>query len=274
MLKSEAVRLLRNSGIDSPEIELRQILTEIGGIPTWKTVGGDLEITDERTLEAINRRAEREPLQYIIGRVDFCHESYRVTPDCLIPRADTELLVEYAAKHIPNGALFLDLCTGSGCVAISTLAATDGTRAIATDISADTLKLARENAEYNNVGDRVTLFKCDALKKGSLPLPDGERIYAVLSNPPYVRRTVYETLEPEIFREPMRAFVGGEDGLIFYRAITEEYAFVAREGGFIAYEIGYDQAEALCGIAEKNGLSCEILTDLSGNPRVAVLRSK
>ena len=274
MLKSEAVRLLRESGIDSPEIEIRQILTEIGGIPTWKTVGGDLEITDERTLEAIRRRSEREPLQYIIGRVDFCHESYRVTPDCLIPRADTELLVEYAAKNLPEGALFLDLCTGSGCVAISTLAATVGTRAIATDISPDTLKLARENAEFNKVGDRVELFECDALKKGSLPLPKDTRILAVLSNPPYIAPAVYETLEPEILCEPKRAFVGGEDGLVFYRAITEEFSFVARDGGFIAYEIGYDQADALRGIAEENDLACEILTDLSDNPRVAVLKAK
>jgi release factor glutamine methyltransferase len=274
MLKSEAVRLLYESGIDSPELEVRQMLTDIGGVPTWQTVGADLEITDPRVLEAIRRRAEREPLQYIIGRVDFCHESYKVTPDCLIPRADTELLVEYAAKNLPEGALFLDLCTGSGCVAISTLAATVGTRAIATDISPDTLRLARENAEYNKVGDRVEFFECDALKKGSLSLPTGARVHAVLSNPPYVRRAVYETLEPEIFREPRRAFVGGEDGLIFYRAITEEFSFVAKDGGFLAYEIGYDQSDAIREIAEENGLFAEILTDLSGNPRVAVLKAE
>ena len=96
----------------------------------------------------------------------------------------------------------------------------------------------------------------------------------MLSNPPYVRRAVYETLEPEIFREPRRAFVGGEDGLIFYRAITEEFSFVAKDGGFLAYEIGYDQSDAIREIAEENGLFAEILTDLSGNPRVAVLKAE
>lgn len=274
MLKSEAIKILSEAGIPYPADEARQIFTHIGKIPTYKLVGGDIETDDVRVADAVRRRASREPLQYIIGEVEFWHESYEVTPDCLIPRPDTELLVEYAATHIPSGKAFVDLCTGSGCVAISTLASTDGTRAYATDISEATLCLAKRNAIRNNVAERVSFSIADALASGSLSLPHGERIYAVLSNPPYVRDGVYPELAPEIFHEPRRAFVGGEDGCDFYRAITREYKDIIDKDGFIAYEIGYDQSDALGKIAESCSMTSEILCDLSGNPRVAVLRHK
>ncbi len=274
MLKSEAIKILSDAGIPYPLDEVRQIFTHIGKIPTYKLIGGDVQTDDPRVSEAVRRRAMREPLQYVIGEVEFWHESYEVTPACLIPRPDTEMLVEYAVRHIPRGSTFIDLCTGSGCVAISTLSSTEGTRAYATDISEDTLELAKRNAERNSVAERVSFSIADALTSGSLVLPDGERIYAVLSNPPYVKDGVYPELEPEIFHEPRRAFVGGEDGCDFYRAITAEYKDIIVKEGFIAYEIGYDQAEDVAAIAESCGMSCEILRDLSDNPRVAVLRHK
>jgi release factor glutamine methyltransferase len=274
MLKSEAIKILSEAGIQYPANEVRQIFSHIGNIPTYKLVVGDIETDDERVIDAIRRRSSREPLQYIIGEVEFRHETYEVTPDCLIPRSDTEMLVEYAVAHIPSDTAFIDLCTGSGCVAISTLASTDGTRAYATDVSEATLCLAKRNAVRNEVSERVSFSIADALVRGSLKLPDGERIFAVLSNPPYVRDKVYSELEPEIFYEPRRAFVGGDDGCDFYRAITEEYKDIIDKDGFIAYEIGYDQSEALEAIAEGCSMTAEILRDLSGNPRVAVLKHK
>ena len=208
-------------------------------------------------------------LQYIIGNVGFYREEYLVTPDCLIPRADTEILVDYAVKHLPVGARFADLCTGSGCVAISTLKNTKNTTAVAVDISSGALDVARKNAKQNGVSDRLTLTLAD-VKQGAVC----EGIFALLSNPPYVRDDVYPTLDGEIFHEPKIAFVGGRDGGDFYRRITEIYRDIIDRDGFIAYEIGYDQAELLREIAEQNRMSCEIIKDLSGNDRVSVLRVK
>lgn len=263
MTLSEAVKILTEAGIDSPLYDAREIFRKYtGGVAMLNT-----ECQDQLLSEAILRRANREPLQYIIGEVGFYREEYFVSPDCLIPRSDTETLVDFAVKNLPEGARFIDLCTGSGCVAISTLKNTKNTTALAVDISTKALEIAKKNAERNGVSERLTLIEADALKAAQ----DGE-FFALLSNPPYVADEVYESLESEIFHEPRIAFVGGEDGGDFYRAITPLYKDKIQKNGFIAYEIGYDQADMLREIAEKNHLTCEILKDLSGCDRVAVLR--
>lgn len=228
---------------------------------------GDAECCSPELAAAVKRRAERYPLQYIIGKVAFFREEYFVDENCLIPRADTELLVEYAVGHLPRGARFIDLCTGSGCVAVSTLKNTKETTAVLADISEGALKLARRNAEHNGVLDRVDIRQINVLSE----IPEGE-FFAVLSNPPYVADAVYEELEGEIFHEPRIAFVGGDDGGDFYRALTPIYKEKIKDGGFIAYEIGYDQADLLCKIAEECAMTCEIIKDLGGNDRVAVMR--
>ena len=264
MKLSDATRLLAEAGIENARSEARAIFSAIGKIPAAETVGNDPSC--DAVDEAVARRAKREPLQYIIGRVDFYRESYSVSPDCLIPRADTEILVDYAVKHLPKGARFIDLCTGSGCVAISTLRNTEATTALAVDLSDGALRQARLNAEQNGVPDRCEFIKADVLSETQ----DGT-FHAVLSNPPYVRDSVYETLEPEIFFEPKMAFVGGEDGLDFYKKILELYKDKLTPGGFFAFEIGYDQRCDLFALAELHDMSCVIIKDLSGNDRVAVL---
>ena len=258
-----AIQILRSAGIDSPEYDAREIFRHYG----CEAISGATESDDPQLISAITRRAKREPLQYILGSVGFYREEYRVTPDVLIPRADTETLVDFAVKNLPEGALFLDLCTGSGCVAISTLKNTAHTRAVAVDLSERALEIARENAEINGVSDRVEFIFADA--KGEI---ETDGIFALLSNPPYVADEVYESLEGEIFHEPKMAFVGGSDGGDFYRAITPLYRDKIAKDGFIAYEIGYDQAEMLREIAKDNSMSCEIIKDLGGNDRVAVLK--
>lgn len=268
MTLKEAAKILEESGIDSPIYDAREIFRFIGGLPTASLISYDIDCSDERVIDAIHRRAEREPLQYIIGHVDFYRENYLVTPDCLIPRSDTEILVDYAVKNLPEGARFADLCTGSGCVAISTLKNTKNTTAIAVDISHGALNLAKQNAERNGVSDRIEFIERDVLSSAV----DG--IFAMLSNPPYVSEGAYRELEKEIFHEPKIAFVGGEDGGDFYRRLTEIYRDVIAEDGFIAYEIGYDQGSMLKEIAERNSMTCEIIKDLSANDRVAVLRKK
>ena len=266
MTLKEAIEILRESGIDAPEHDARELFRAFAG-----TAGAPIMLNcssnSEELIAAVGRRASREPLQYIIGTVGFYREEYKVTPDCLIPRSDTEILVDYAVKHIPDGQSFLDLCCGSGCVGISTLKNTKDTACISYDISDGAIALTRENADLNGVSDRIKVIKRNLLTEDI----DGEH-FAILSNPPYIPRSVYEGLEEEIFSEPEIAFVGGDDGLLFYERLIPVCKKAIKDCGFIAFEIGYDQAESLGLLAKENGLKCEILKDYCGNDRVAVLR--
>ena len=271
MKLSEAVSILKAAGICDAKREARLIFSHFGSFSLAELVCGDVSSHNPRVSDAIARRAQREPLQYVIGEVGFYNELYKISSDCLIPRSDTELLVEYAARHVKEGDNLLDLCTGSGCVAISTLKNTKSTRATAVDLSHGTLDLARENARLNGVYDRIDFIEgdaCDVSVASSLGTFD-----AILSNPPYVSDSAYLTLEPEIFHEPKMAFVAGDDGADFYRALTPIYKSHLNPDGFIAYEIGCDQKELIMRIARDNGMSVEILYDLSSNPRVAVLKN-
>lgn len=270
MTLNEATEILRSAGIASAREEARILFREVGKIPPHQLVFPEVECSCSELISAVKRRAEREPLQYILGEVGFFGERYTVTPDCLIPRPDTEILVEYAVKNLPRGAHFLDLCTGSGCVAISTLKHTDSTRADAYDISEGALRVAAQNAEKNGISDRLTLHKLDLMTE----MPDVSRPFAVLSNPPYVTDSAYLALEPEIYSEPRAAFVGGADGADFYRRFVPLYKDIIDPAGFMAFEIGFDQAPLMLALAEENGLRAEIIKDLSGNDRVAVMRPR
>ncbi len=271
MTLSEAARILAEAGIEDTRAEARLIFSEIGGISLALLVGGDPSCDSEDVASAVHRRAKREPLQYILGEVGFYNERYYVTPDCLIPRPDTECLVSCAVEALPEGALFADLCTGSGCVGISTLCAREDTRCVAVDISGEAARIAVKNAERNRACERFSVIVCDLLKSDPL----GDMLFdAVLSNPPYIPRDVYLGLEKEIFFEPEIAFVGGESGGIFYERLIPLALSHLKDGGFIALEIGYDQGDLLRDLGERNGLDCRIISDLGGKDRVAVLRRK
>lgn len=267
MTLNEAAKILRESGVENALGDARALFRKFAKASDLDLINREFSSDSRPLYDALMRRAAREPLQYIIGEVDFYRESYKVTPDCLIPRSDTEILVDFAVKNIPSGARFADLCCGSGCVGISTLKNTKNTTAVLVDLSEGALAVARENAERCGVTERAEIVCADVLSYAPR-----DELFAVLSNPPYVTNAAYESLEPEIYKEPKMAFVGGEDGADFYRALTPIYKDKISDGGFIAYEIGYDQADILCDIARANGMSCEIIYDLSGNPRVAVLR--
>lgn len=269
MKLTEAYKILSDEGIEDAKWEARMLFSEIGGIPTASLIGCDAECDSPALEVAIRKRAKREPLQYILGYADFYRERYTVTPDVLIPRQDTEILVDYAVKSLKDGATFLDLCTGSGCIAISTLKNTKNTRATLVDISPRALDVARENAKANGVSPRAEFTLADVLEKKI----EGE-FDAILSNPPYVTEKSYETLSPEIYFEPRIAFVGGgDDGASFYERITELYHRSLTDGGFIAFEIGFDQKEAIENIAKRYGMTCEVTKDLGGNYRLAVLKN-
>ena len=266
MTLSEAIKTLRDADIDSPEYDARELFRVFSGIKS-ELITLASSSDSEALLSAIHKRASREPLQYIIGTVGFYREEYKVTPDCLIPRSDTEILVDYAVKNIPAGERFADLCTGSGCVGISTLKNTKNTECDSFDISEGALALTRYNAEKNGVTNRLSAVKKDLLRE------DIEKEYfAILSNPPYIPKSVYDELEKEIFHEPKIAFVGGDSGLIFYERLIPVCINRIKADGFLAFEIGYDQADSLRALAKAHGCSCQILKDYSGNDRVAVLR--
>ena len=269
MTLREAIHLLKEAGIDSAAYDARELFVNVGGMNRSELVSTNASCDLAELTEAIKRRAAHEPLQYIIGKVGFYRETYKVTPDCLIPRSDTEILVDYAVKNLPKGAFFVDLCTGSGCIAVSTLNNTAETTAMAVDISKEALEIAKENAEYNGISNRLSFQEADVTKSVVC-----SSCFAVLSNPPYVTNEAYESLMPEIYFEPKIAFVGGEDGLDFYESITSLYRDVISDEGFIAFEIGYDQANALRIIANQHNMNAQILQDLSGNDRVAVLKKK
>lgn len=265
----EAIAALSSAGVPDSEYSAREIFLHFGGISMIDITLGRAESGSEEVVRAIARRAEREPLQYILGFTDFYRERYTVTPDCLIPRSDTELLVDIAVSELPEAENFADLCTGSGCVGISTLKNTKGTRATLVDISDAALAVAEKNARDNGVSDRAVFLKLDLMQE----LPQGE-FYAFLSNPPYVSRAAYKELPEELYAEPSIAFLGGEDGADFYRSLTPRLKQRLKPRGFIAYEIGYDQADILRDIAGENSMTCRIYKDLSGNDRVALLRNR
>ncbi|MBO5716013.1 MAG: peptide chain release factor N(5)-glutamine methyltransferase [Clostridia bacterium] len=229
----------------------------------------NVELSSSELLLALEKREARIPLQYIVGKWDFYRQTYIVNENCLIPRSDTEILVEKAVELLPENAHFLDLCTGSGCIAVSTLAERGDTSAIMVDKFKETLEIAKENAILNKVENRACPMLFDVLTQENML--DDMTFDAILSNPPYIRPEVIETLSEEVKKEPYAALYGGEDGLIFYNKIVSSYSKFLKKDGFFLFEIGYDQADDLIRIAHENGFNCLIFKDYGNNDRVAYL---
>ena len=262
---------LSRGGIEEPSYEASLLLERFGGVSHATLMTERDRLFDSTELEAaVTRRLSREPLQYILGEWNFMGCPFTVSPDCLIPRPDTEILVETALRVLPSNAHVVDLCTGSGCVAVSTLVHRPDVTADALELYPKTLALATENASRNGVANRFTPILADLLGDGVSALTPRAPYDAILSNPPYIPTAVVEGLSPEVHREPVAALDGGEDGLIFYRAILKDYAPMVKAGGHILLEIGFDQAEALKQLATEHlpHATVEIIRDLGGNDRV------
>ena len=267
MRLSELTRALVAAGIEEASVEARMLFSKLGGFSTAALLASDPALDTPTLAEALRRRTAGEPLAYILGETAFYNELYTVTPAVLIPRSDTEILVEHAVAKLPRGAFFADLCTGSGCIAISILANRPDCTAVALDLSEDALLVAKGNAERNCVSDRITLMRQDVLTPFALPSCD-----AILSNPPYIPSKTVPTLSREVAREPHTALDGGEDGLLFYRTMLTYLPACLKEGGFLLFEIGYDQEEAILRLASDASMTCEVKRDYGGNPRMAILR--
>lgn len=218
---------------------------------------------ENERLNAYKRLEDHEPLAYILGEWYFYDEKYLLNEETLIPRSDTEILVEQSIKYIPRDGVFIDLCTGSGCVAISILAHRPDLKAVAVDISQGALEMAKRNAALNAVDDRIDFLCADLLDANFANVFD-KRFDALTSNPPYINSSVIPTLAPELAREPHIALDGGEDGLTFYRRIFDLCPALLKDKSPILLEIGYDQADALKRIFK----SGEIVRDYGGCDRV------
>ena len=269
--RSLCERLVR-AGIENAEWDAAMLLSHFCAIdPLSLAANLDKEYTSPELEAAVARREAREPLQYLLGEWMFYRQTYEVSPDCLIPRSDTEILVEEAIRLLPLKARFADYCTGSGCIAISTLAERPDTQAVAVEKFENTLSLACRNAERNGVSKRFVPQCADILSDAFIP--NGAPFDAILSNPPYITGEVMQTLAPELSSEPYAALYGGEDGLTFYRHILQTQAKYLKKDGFFLFEIGYDQAEAVCELGKMAGFDdCKVRKDYGGNPRVVTLR--
>ncbi len=226
-------------------------------------------VPDENELEKIRglikRRGKNEPVQYITGETEFFGLPFRVNRSVLIPRHDTEVLVEQAVKTIGKSELnILEIGTGSGCIAISIASKCPNALITATDISDVALDTASKNAELNKVSGRIKFLKHDILK-GSFK----DKFDMIISNPPYIRKNVTDNLEEQVKKyEPLSALTDNADGLTFYRRINDILPQALKDGGHLLLEIGYDQENEIREIYKKSLAGVIITRDLSNNPRV------
>lgn len=217
----------------------------------------------ERYCELIERRSARIPLQHLTGAQEFMGLDFMVNEHVLIPRQDTEILVEEVMRHLHDGFRILDMCTGSGCILLSLLHYSNDCTGIGADISEDALKVARKNAE--NLQEQGAVFVQSDLFSNI----EG-KFEIIVSNPPYIRSDVIPTLMEEVrLHEPVAALDGFEDGLHFYREIIAQSRDYLCGGGQLFFEIGYDQKEAVTELMEKAGFkNVTAVRDFAGLDRV------
>lgn len=226
----------------------------------------DVSPEDARLVKSYaERRKNGEPLQYILGTEEFMGIEFFVERGVLIPRQDTETLVEEALRHLASkGAAVLDIGCGSGCVGLSILYHNPNTLLRGLDLSDAALALSKRNAEKLGLAERSDFVRADILTDRI-----SGRYDLVVSNPPYIRSNVIPTLMTDVRDfEPHLALDGGSGGLCFYRAITDKATSFLRDGGMLAFEIGYDQGDEVASLMSENFDNVRIIKDLCGNDRV------
>lgn len=270
---NQGVEKLSSEKITDAKIDARLLLEY-----TCKTdrnalfLKGDMDVSKEQEqiyFELIEKRGNHIPLQHLTGEQDFMGLTFEVNECVLIPRQDTECLVEIVLKHLHDGMKILDMCTGSGCILISLLHYSNNCMGVGVDLSEEALKVATSNAERlgnNGIADAmdISFVHSDLFKK-----VDGE-FDIIVSNPPYIKTEVIDTLMPEVRDfEPMMALDGTEDGLHFYRRIISDAKKHLCRGGQLFFEIGYDQGEEVSDLMRENGyVDVEVAKDLAGLDRV------
>ena len=257
---------LTEAKIPEAELDARLLLEEVCGTDRNDLlVHGDKEVPPEqcdRYVEYIQRRQKREPLQQITGYQEFMGLRFKVTPDVLIPRQDTETLVEEVMRYLHDGMHLLDMCTGSGCILLSLLKYSNDCEGTGCDISEKALKVAEENAEMLSLNASFVQSNLFENISGKYEF--------IVSNPPYIPTGVIPTLMEEVRdHEPVSALDGREDGLYFYREIVEKAGEYLYPGGMLFFEIGYDQAEKVSSLMRQAGYQeVTVCKDLAGLDRV------
>lgn len=273
-LIAQAAKRLSDAGVPEPELDAKILFLEAFHMDQVHFLMNRMRpLTEEQRAQQetyevmIDRRSARVPLQQILGSQEFMGLDFFVNEHVLIPRQDTETLVELVLQEQQSTEKkLLDLCTGSGCIAIS-LAVKGGYESVtATDLSEEALKMAERNAKAHQ---KEIIFRQGDLFS-ALPQSEAGTFDIITSNPPYIPTAVIATLEPEVREhEPMMALDGTEDGLKFYRQIAKKAGTWLKPGGVIYLEIGYDQGEAVSGLLREAGFDkVRVVKDLPGKDRV------
>ncbi len=266
----EGAARLGEADIEEAELDARLLLEFVCGTDrNTLLVHGERDVSEEeygRYCGLIERRAVHVPLQHLTGEQDFMGLTFLVNKDVLVPRQDTEVLVEEAMKHLHDGMRILDLCTGSGCILLSLLHYSNDCEGVGVDLSARALSVAGKNYEIQRTQrpDMKARFLEGNLFEG---LED--RFDMIVSNPPYIKTDVIDTLMPEVREyEPVMALDGGTDGLAFYRRIAGDAGAYLNGGGMLFFEIGCEQAADVCKIMEAAGFrEVEVVKDFAGLDR-------
>ncbi|HAL62959.1 MAG TPA: peptide chain release factor N(5)-glutamine methyltransferase [Clostridiales bacterium] len=268
-LLTEMSQKLKECGIENSYFEAKCILEFTLNIkPSELILNAKNEVLkkdEDRALNLLKRRISGEPLQYILGTQEFMSLPFFVTKDTLIPRQDTETLVEFLLSETEDlPLLLLDIGTGTGCIPISLAHFKKKFRCLGIDISEKALSLAKKNADNLGVSERVNFEILDILSQ----IPNA-KYDVIVSNPPYIKSTDIDTLEPEVrLYEPHLALDGGADGLTFYRRICDIAPKILKNGGLLAFEIGFDQKDNVYSLMKNDFKDIKVIKDLCGNNRV------
>ena len=269
-LLADGAKMLAQAGIDEAELDARYILEYITGLNSAQYFIHSEDIIEkdkaEEFFRLIERRSKRIPLSYVIGTRDFFGLTFKVNENVLIPEQETELLVEEVIKY-SEGKAVLDMCTGSGCIAISIALFGKPSKVAASDISEKALEVARENAKSLKAGE-ISFIQGDMFENVT------DKFDIIVSNPPYIETGEIDELMPEV-RDyiPRLALDGDIDGLKFYRIISKEAVKKLNKNGRIFYEIGYNQSRAVASILLENGFTdVKIMKDYSGLDRIVMAK--
>ena len=267
------IKKLKDSQIENPiNIAKRLMCYTIKKDKIYLITNMEEEITQEQEhdyLEYISKIQNHMPIQYIVQNQEFMKMDFFVNENVLIPRQDTEIVVEEAIKIINKNKLekILDVCTGSGAIIISIAKYTKASNLVAIDISTKALEIAQKNAISNNVNNRIKFIQSNMFENVK------EKYDLIISNPPYIKTAVIQELDEEVKREPITALDGGNDGLNFYKIIAENAKKYLNTNGYLVLEIGYDQKEEVINLLRINKYKdIQCIKDFGNNDRVIICK--
>lgn len=274
-LLAKGYEILKYNNIESYMIDTQLLLCNVLNVDKlYIMLNRDKEVASDKVLKYLNLielRGSKMPIKYILGTAEFMGLNLKVKEGVLIPRPDTEILVEECINIVKKNNLkdICDLCCGSGAIGISIANYTENTNVKLYDISDVALEVTEENIKYNNLKDKCEVYYSNLLEKVK---KDTIKFDIVVSNPPYIRKDVIPTLMEDVKNfEPHLALDGGEDGLIFYREITNQSVEVLNHNGYLAFEIGHDQKKEVMDILlDKGFTNVYCLKDLYNNDRVVI----